>query len=117
MSRFYILLLSLLAAGGCMREPAGPSAVVRQVNIVAKKYEFQPSTVHLRLGETVMLHITTADVQHGFAVPDLNIHESIQPGVPTDVTFRADRRGHFRIDCYIKCGPGHDDMSGEIVVE
>ena len=103
---------SLLA---CSSPP--PAGGTRQINIVAKKYEFQPSTVHIRLGETVLLHISTADVQHGFEVPELGIRQSIQPHFPADITIHATRPGHFRVACSIKCGPGHDDMAGEIVVE
>lgn len=114
MCRFYILLLPLLALTAC--EPA-PPAGARTINIIAKKYAFDPAVVRVRLGETVTLHITTADVEHGFAVPDLKIEEAVKPGVPADVTFHATRAGHFPITCYIKCGSGHDDMNGEIVVE
>ena len=115
MFRFYILLLPLLALTACDQAP--PASGARTINIVARKYAFEPAVVRVRLGETVTLHITTADVQHGFAVPDLNIEESVKPGVPADVTFHATRAGHFRVDCYIKCGSGHDDMTGEIIVE
>jgi cytochrome c oxidase subunit 2 len=117
MSRFYILFLCLLAAGGCNQAPNPIPGGIRRIDVIARKYAFEPAKVRVRLGETVVLHISTSDVQHGFAVPDLNIRESIQPGFPADITFHATRAGHFRIDCYIKCGPGHDDMEGEIVVE
>ena len=117
MSRYYILLLCLLTAAGCNQAPPSPGPGARKIDIVTRKYAFEPAKVRVRLGETVLLHITTADVQHGFAVPDLDIRESVKPGVPADITLHATRAGHFRIDCYIKCGPGHDEMTGEIIVE
>jgi cytochrome c oxidase subunit 2 len=115
MCRRLILLLatSLLWAGCSSAPPSG----VRAINIVAKKYAFEPEIVRVRLGETVLFRVSTPDVQHGFEVSELGIRESIQPNMPADIVFHATRRGRFRIDCHIKCGKGHDDMTGEIVVE
>jgi len=115
MSRLRIaLLIGTAMLAGCSSPPQNG---VRTINIVAKRYAFQPETVRIRLGETVILHVTTPDVQHGFRVTALDLHESVQPNVPADIVLHATRAGHFRIDCDIKCGKGHDEMTGKIVIE
>jgi heme/copper-type cytochrome/quinol oxidase subunit 2 len=61
--------------------------------------------------------VKTADVQHGFDVPDLGIKESVQPGRSAVFTIKTDRKGEFKIECGVLCGPHHDDMRGKLIVE
>ncbi len=90
---------------------------VTHIKVEMKKYELIPNTIRLRQGSNVVLDVNTLDVQHGFYVPDLNIKEPIQPGKPAAISIPTDRRGDFKIVCGIICGPMHDDMTGNIVVE
>ena len=111
---FYLLILILAAAvAGCSGKPKPPV----QVKIQMKKYTIKPAEVHLKQGEVVEFEVTAIDVQHGFDVPDLNISESVQPGMPAKFAYKAERKGTFSIECGIICGPGHDDMRGKIIVE
>ncbi|MGH9577997.1 MAG: cytochrome C oxidase subunit II, partial [Terriglobales bacterium] len=61
--------------------------------------------------------LSTADVQHGFAVPALDIREPVPRGHTATVRFRAEVRGQFKIQCSILCGPGHNGMQGTLIVE
>jgi cytochrome c oxidase subunit II len=97
---------------GC--DSAKPDVVIP---VVMKKYAFDPPVIRVKKGQVVELDVSTADVQHGFTVPDLGIRESIQPHRPAKIVFKADRAGVFPMTCSIICGPGHDDMAGKIVVE
>lgn len=65
----------------------------------------------------VHLHITIADVQHGFDVKGLNISEPVNPGRTTDINFVADKPGRYEVQCGILCGKGHDHMTGAIIIE
>ncbi len=105
-------LLIALSLAGCN---SGKPDVV--VSVVMKKYAFDPAVIRVKKGQVVELEISTADVQHGFSVPDLGIKEPIQPHRPAKVIFKADRAGVFPMTCSIICGPGHDDMAGQIIVE
>ena len=98
---------------GCSRNQ-GPA---RTIKVVMKKYAIDPAEIRVRQDEDVMLEVSTADVQHGFDVPDLNVSESIQPG--RDATFRlpTDRKGTFTVECGVICGPKHDQMRGQVIVE
>lgn len=112
---FVLCCLALTLLVGCASQPARPPDV--HLNVVVKKYAVEPAEIRLKHGQIVMLHVSTADVQHGFDVPSLGISESIQPGKPAIITFEANLRGRHRIECGIICGAGHDDMTGLIIIE
>ncbi len=99
---------------GCNRQPK-PEAV--HIQVTSHKYAFEPAVIHVKKGQNVTLEISTTDVQHGFAVEELGIDESIQKGKPALVNFKADKAGEFKVKCSIICGPGHDRMQGKIIVE
>lgn len=82
-----------------------------------KRYAFEPAEIHVKQGETVILEVSTADVQHGLEIPDLGLREPIQPKHPALVTLTPRTKGEFPMVCSIICGPGHDDMQGKLVVE
>ena len=107
-----LLALLLLFLPGCDR--SRPDVVIP---VVMKKYAFDPPVIRVKKGQVVELDVSTADVQHGFSVPDLGIKEPIQPHRPAKIIFKADRAGVFPMTCSIICGPGHDDMAGQIIVE
>lgn len=88
------------------------------IPVVMKRYEFIPPVIRVKKGQVVELDVTTADVQHGFSVRDLDINESIQPHRGTvKILFKAERAGVYPMTCSIICGPGHDNMVGRIIVE
>jgi cytochrome c oxidase subunit 2 len=109
-----ITFLSLICAAGCGRTESEPA---RRIPVVAKKYTFEPQEIRLKKGETVLLEVTSADVQHGFSVPGLDISEPIQRGRVAQIRLTPETRGEFRVECDIICGAGHDEMAGKIIVE
>ncbi len=108
-------LLSILLAVLVFGCDSGKPDVV--IPVVMKKYAFDPPVIRVKKGQLVELDVSTADVQHGFTVPDLGIREPVQPRRPARIIFRAERAGVFPMTCSIICGPGHDDMVGKIIVE
>ena len=82
-----------------------------------KKYAIEPAVIHVKSGSNVELEITTADVQHGFDVPDLGIKEAVQPGKTTTVNFVAPAKGEYKVVCGVICGPHHEDMLAKLVVD
>jgi cytochrome c oxidase subunit 2 len=87
------------------------------VRITAKRFEYSPAEVHVKRGVPVVLELTSLDHVHGLAAPDLAIRSDILPGVITRVRFVPVLTGRFGFHCDVFCGSGHEDMSGEIVVE
>lgn len=110
---FLILLSFLFFAAGCHRSE-GPG---QHINVVMRKYTIDPAVIRVKSGQPVSLDVTTADVQHGFDVPDLGIKEAVQPGHTTTITFTPKAKGEYPVKCGVICGPHHDDMTAKLVVE
>lgn len=115
------VLIFLMCCGFCILvngckgdQQTGPT---EHISVVMKKYSIEPAVIRVKSGSNVDLLVTTADVQHGFDVPQLGIKESVQPGKPTHVKFKAPAKGEYEVICGIKCGPHHDDMQAKLVVE
>ena len=97
------------------RAPADEPA--RTVDITAKRFEFVPSTVTLKKGETVRLRVTSEDVTHGLFLRPLKIDTDIVPGKVQDLTVTPQAAGTFTAICHHFCGSGHGNMKLTIVVE
>jgi cytochrome c oxidase subunit II len=94
---------------------SGPPDTV--LPVVMKKWAIVPARIVVRQGARVELVVSTADVEHGFAVPALGVNEPVQPGKPAAVRFLAQTPGVYPMRCSIACGRGHDQMTGAIVIE
>jgi cytochrome c oxidase subunit II len=93
-----------------------PYDSAREIKITARKFEFQPRTITVRKGEPVRLVVTSEDVDHGFALKDFNVKESIKAKQTKVIELTPDREGKFSFSCSVYCGDGHDEMTGELIV-
>ena len=93
------------------------AATVREIPMTAKKFRFEPDAITVRKGERVRLLITSTDVNHGFAIPELDINSELKAGATTTVEFVAAKAGRFPFVCSVYCGSGHSVMKGMLVVE
>lgn len=94
--------------------PAGP---VTEIRMTAKKYEFDPGTVRVHVGDHVKLVITALDHTHGFKIDALHINQKLDKGEPATVEFTAARPGTYPFECSHFCGLGHGKMKGQLIVE
>lgn len=107
---------------------------VQAVEVTAKKYEFSPSPIRVKLGAKVCLRITALDKTHGFKInlyPDgaeakgdpgliFSSNEDcfkIETATPRVVEFVAHTAGTYSFHCCDRCGLGHGGMKGQLVVE
>lgn len=92
---------------------------VKEFDMIAKQWEFSPNTITVNKGDTVILHIESIDVAHGFGFPSGfgGIDAMLEPGEIVDVEFIADERGTFMFACSISCGSGHIRMTGQLIVK
>ena len=113
-----LLLGFFMAAGIFLRgqELATP-AQTHEVQVSARKYTFDPSTITVKKGERVKLTITAIDHDHGFKVEAFQIDRLLKKGTPTVIEFKADKAGTFPFQCSHFCGMGHGKMKGQLVVE
>ena len=88
----------------------------REIEIAARKYEFDPNVITVKNGERVKLVVTALDHDHGFKLAAFKINEVLKKGEPTTVEFTADQVGTFPFECSHFCGVGHGKMKGKLVV-
>ena len=112
--RTMIALLAGSTLGGAARLAAGAPAEIR---ISARKFEFHPNRVTAKLGQPLVLVLTSEDRIHGFKMPELGLRTDIVPGQETRLELVPDKAGSFTFFCDVFCGGGHEDMDGTLVVE
>ena len=101
-------LFMLVAAAGITTMNA--QEPVRTIEIHAKRFNFTPSEITLKKGETVELKLISDDVTHALVVPELNISSEVSKGHPVDIKVTPDAAGDFHGQCGRFCGAGHGTM-------
>lgn len=89
----------------------------RVIEVKAKKYDFEPSTIEVQQGERVVLRVTSTDRLHGIGIKRFGVNREVPKGETVDVEFVASEVGTFKVICTEDCGKGHDDMTGTLVVK
>ncbi len=87
------------------------------MRLTAKRFEYEPARIVLKRGQPVDVELVSLDCRHGFNAPGLGLRSDIVPGAPGHLRFVPQSVGTFAFHCDVFCGDGHEDMSGEIVVE
>jgi cytochrome c oxidase subunit II len=89
----------------------------RTIEIVAKRFAFEPSQVDVAVGERVRLVVRSADGVHGIEIKKFKVNKEIpRGGKPVTIEFTASEAGRFEILCSEYCGDMHDAMTGMLVV-
>jgi cytochrome c oxidase subunit II len=73
--------------------------------------------LHVPVGRTVQLELTSADVIHSFWVPSIHGKRDLIPGRINRVWLRIDEPGVFRGQCAEFCGLQHAGMAITIIAE
>ena len=72
--------------------------------------------LHVPIGRSVRLTMTSEDVIHSFFVPAFRVKSDVLPGRYTTVWFNATRPGRYHLFCAEYCGTKHSHMIGSVVV-
>ena len=72
--------------------------------------------LHIPVGKPVRLTMTSQDVIHSFFVPAFRIKQDVLPNRYTQMWFKPEKTGEFRLYCAEFCGTDHALMRGRIVV-
>jgi cytochrome c oxidase subunit 2 len=90
------------------------------VQVQAKGYQWywELSKTELPVGKTIEFQVTSADVNHGFAIygPDMKILTQTQgmPGVTNVLRYTFAQPGTYKILCLEYCGVAHHTMMTEL---
>jgi cytochrome c oxidase subunit 2 len=97
--------------------PALPADSVKEFEITASRFAFEPEAIEVTEGDRVRLTLRSADTTHGIAIGELKVKAKIpKGGAPVTTEFVASKPGTFVIKCSEYCGPGHKKMLGRLVV-
>lgn len=72
--------------------------------------------LHVPLGQTVKLTMTSEDVIHSFYLPAFRVKQDVVPGRYSTEWIHPERAGTYHIFCAEYCGTEHSLMGGDIVV-
>lgn len=110
-------LLTLLAGAG-LHQIKAQTAEPRVIDVVARRFAFEPSTIEVAVGEPIVLRVKSADGPHGLEIKQLKVKQEIPRGTdPISIPFTAKEPGRFPIICSEYCGTDHDSMRGMLVVQ
>ena len=121
----YLVLTAVLLAstgpaglGQGTQDSPSPSQEPRVIEVVAKRFAFEPAEIEVTVGEKVTLAVRSADGVHGVEIKKFKVKKEIpRGGDPVMIEFTATEAGRFPIVCSEYCGNGHDDMKGALVVK
>ena len=127
-SRFLLILSFVVAAAGAAgdlsaqapqdKSPDQQSTEPRVIEVVARRYEFEPAKIEAVVGERLRLTVVSADGPHGLEIKKFKVKRAIPRGTtPVEIEFTPTEVGQFPIMCSEYCGDGHSDMKGMLVVQ
>ncbi len=74
------------------------------------------SDLYLALDRPVKVLLHSADVIHGFYIPEFRVKEDVVPGKTNFAWFQPELLGSFDLECTVICGPGHAHMLAKVYV-
>jgi len=100
-----------------------PDAVEIQVTARQWLYQFTYpdgrsaiNEVRVPVGKPVKFLMKSADVLHGFYLPDFRVKQDILPGSYTYLWVQPEKEGRYDIFCTQYCGTGHSTMRAMLIV-
>lgn len=97
---------------GTAIEPDGAATV----RLIAQQYDFVPHCVRVPAQTPVKFRLTSADVVHGFLLPDTNVNTMVVPGFVAEIRTRFAEPGEYEMPCHEFCGLGHHGMWTKVSV-
>lgn len=121
-----LLLAAIFAYGYVVfRDIRTPPPGAAEINVTAKQWLYlfkypngrtAINEVRVPLGRPIKFILTSADVLHGFYLPEFRLKQDILPGRYTFLWLEPTRVGKFDIYCTQYCGTGHSTMRATMIV-
>lgn len=100
--------------------PRLPAAEIQPVQVVAQQWSWAITPANFKVGQTAEFHVTSKDVNHGFALydPEFRIVAQTQamPGYANVLRYTFTEPGTYQVLCLEYCGVAHHEMKAEIKV-
>ena len=72
--------------------------------------------IHLPVDKPVIIHLSSKDVIHCFALNAMRVKQDVIPGIDIPVYFTPIKTGSYEISCAQLCGLGHYRMKGKLTI-
>ncbi|TKR53684.1 cytochrome oxidase [Allopusillimonas ginsengisoli] len=93
---------------------------VQVVKVVGHQWRWELSETQIKAGVPIEFRVTSADVNHGFAIYDSDNHIVVQtqamPGFENKILHTFQRPGTYQILCLEYCGLAHHGMISKFEV-
>ena len=108
-------LLALGAAAGDL--VAARAAEPREIEVIARRFTFEPADIEVTVNEPVRLLVRSADGVHGIEIKQVKVRKEIpRGGKVITIEFTPKEAGRFPILCSEYCGDEHENMRGTLSV-
>jgi cytochrome c oxidase subunit 2 len=94
-----------------LSRPVSAADTPRRIEVVSKRFVYEPAEITLKKGEPVVLALRSDDVTHGVKFPELNLQTEIRKGATSELSFTPTKTGDFVGHCSHFCGSGHGVMT------
>jgi cytochrome c oxidase subunit II len=84
--------------------------------LIAQQFSFVPACVLVPAGTPVKFRLSSADVIHGFLLPNTNVNTMVVPGFVAEVRTTFKKPGDYTMPCHEFCGAGHQGMWSHVRV-
>jgi cytochrome c oxidase subunit II len=84
---------------------------------LADSYYSTTQPMHLPVGRSLRVLVTSADVIHSFWVPEMRMKADTVPGLVQNLNFTPQRVGTYDIVCTEFCGVNHSRMQAKLIVQ
>ena len=95
-----IAVAVLIGAAAWTVNGAARQDAPREIDVVARRFAFEPARIEVAVGERVRLRVVSADGVHGLEIKKFKIKKEIPRGTtPVIIDFTASEAGEFPILC------------------
>ena len=101
------VILLILGLSASSTKPAN----LHHIDVVAKRFAFEPAEITVKKGEPVDFVLTSTDVNHGVRIRELGLDLRVTKGKKAETTFTPQSTGTFVGHCSVFCGSGHGQMT------
>lgn len=106
-----VLCLGLIGSMSLSTQLVRAQDSPKTIQVVAKRFTFEPSEITVKKGQPVVLVLKSEDVAHGLRFRDLDLNVKVDKGGTAELRFTPDKTGDFIGHCSVFCGSGHGGMT------